>query len=113
MGFKVGNGQRVKFWNDRKGRGIALKTDPDWVLEEVEAFFRRLQGQDISREVEFEEKARSLHEDITKHWIKKELSRLQNLIDRANEKGCRSEYPLLIYCNITIYAECYYRMFML
>ncbi|KAL6329245.1 hypothetical protein AAG906_014857 [Vitis piasezkii] len=42
-------------------------------------------------------KARSLHEDITKHWIKKELSRLQNLIDRANEKGCRSEYPLLIY----------------
>ncbi|RVW44324.1 hypothetical protein CK203_070942 [Vitis vinifera] len=65
------------------------------------------------RQVEFEEKARSLHEDITKHWIKKELSRLQNLIDRANEKGCRSEYPLLIYCNITIYAECYYRMFML
>ncbi|WKA00483.1 hypothetical protein VitviT2T_018832 [Vitis vinifera] len=41
--------------------------------------------------VELEEKARSLHEDITKHWIEKEISLLQNLIDRANEKGWRRE----------------------
>lgn len=28
-------------------------------------------------------------------WIPKELSLLQNLIDRANEKGWRKEYPLV------------------
>ncbi|XP_043720656.1 uncharacterized protein LOC122668139 isoform X2 [Telopea speciosissima] len=45
--------------------------------------------------VELEQKARILHEDITNHWIEKELVLLQNLIDRANEKGWRrdlSEY---------------------
>ncbi|KAM7474530.1 hypothetical protein LguiB_021773 [Lonicera macranthoides] len=42
---------------------------------------------------ELEQKARSLHEDITKHWIAKELALLQILIDRANEKGWRREYP--------------------
>ncbi|KAL7205701.1 hypothetical protein ACSBR2_018599 [Camellia fascicularis] len=39
--------------------------------------------------------ARSLHEDITKHWIARELNLLRNLIDRANEKGWRREYPFL------------------
>ncbi|KAM1014481.1 hypothetical protein ACFX2C_044464 [Malus domestica] len=42
---------------------------------------------------ELEQKARLLHEDITKHWIERELVRLQNCIDRANEKGRRREYP--------------------
>ncbi|XP_022762698.1 uncharacterized protein At5g08430-like isoform X2 [Durio zibethinus] len=42
-------------------------------------------------EVELEQKARSLHEDITKHWIMKELALLQNQINRANEKGWRRE----------------------
>jgi len=28
-------------------------------------------------------------------WIATELTRLQNLIDRANEKGWRREYPFL------------------
>ncbi|KAJ8765381.1 hypothetical protein K2173_012078 [Erythroxylum novogranatense] len=41
--------------------------------------------------VELEEKARSLHEDITKHWIKRELVRIQSCIDFANEKGWRRE----------------------
>ncbi|XP_028079918.1 uncharacterized protein At5g08430-like isoform X5 [Camellia sinensis] len=36
--------------------------------------------------------ARSLHEDITKHWIARELNLLRNLIDRANEKGWRREF---------------------
>nr|XP_023928281.1 uncharacterized protein At5g08430-like [Quercus suber] len=41
--------------------------------------------------VELEQKARSLHEDITKHWIEMELVKLQKCIDRANEKGWRAE----------------------
>ncbi|CBI29668.3 unnamed protein product, partial [Vitis vinifera] len=94
---------------------IDMLVEHDLTKEECEEYRQKVKYGFYKRPtiVEFEEKARSLHEDITKHWIKKELSRLQNLIDRANEKGCRSEYPLLIYCNITIYAECYYRMFML
>ncbi|KAL6176522.1 hypothetical protein ACLB2K_053155 [Fragaria x ananassa] len=32
-----------------------------------------------------------LHEDIIKHWIPKELVRLQNRVDYANEKGLRRE----------------------
>ncbi|CAK9154887.1 unnamed protein product [Ilex paraguariensis] len=44
--------------------------------------------------VELEQKASILHEDITKHWLVREIALLQNLIDRANEKGWRREYPL-------------------
>nr|XP_011470533.1 PREDICTED: uncharacterized protein At5g08430-like [Fragaria vesca subsp. vesca] len=40
---------------------------------------------------EFEHKERELHEDITKHWIRRELMRLQNCVDWANEKGRRAE----------------------
>lgn len=29
-------------------------------------------------------------------WLSRELALLQNLIDRANEKGWRREYPFLI-----------------
>ncbi|KAL0422210.1 UNVERIFIED_CONTAM: hypothetical protein Slati_3243900 [Sesamum latifolium] len=38
---------------------------------------------------DLEQKAKVLHKDITMHRIKKELALLQNLIDRANEKGWR------------------------
>ncbi|XP_028079922.1 uncharacterized protein At5g08430-like isoform X9 [Camellia sinensis] len=41
--------------------------------------------------------ARSLHEDITKHWIARELNLLRNLIDRANEKGWRREICINFY----------------
>ncbi|XP_074294428.1 zinc finger CCCH domain-containing protein 19-like [Silene latifolia] len=41
--------------------------------------------------VELKQKASQLREDITKHWIVKELARLKNLIDRAKEKGRRGE----------------------
>ncbi|KAL6205221.1 hypothetical protein ACLB2K_022483 [Fragaria x ananassa] len=51
-----------------------------------------LSDSDFSR-VELEKKARELHQDITKHWIEKELMRLQNSVDQANEKGWRTEYP--------------------
>uniref|UniRef100_A0A1J3EUJ1 GYF domain-containing protein n=1 Tax=Noccaea caerulescens TaxID=107243 RepID=A0A1J3EUJ1_NOCCA len=38
-----------------------------------------------------EEKVRSLHEDVTKHWIARELALLQRRINQANEKGWRRE----------------------
>ncbi|KAK6805254.1 hypothetical protein RDI58_003039 [Solanum bulbocastanum] len=41
--------------------------------------------------VELEQKAKILHEDITKHRIARDLELLQKLIDRANEKGWRHE----------------------
>ncbi|CAN6475493.1 unnamed protein product [Victoria cruziana] len=44
---------------------------------------------------ELEMKALALHEDITKHRIKKEIVLLQNMVKRANEKGWRREYPFL------------------
>uniref|UniRef100_A0A0D9WGN3 Uncharacterized protein n=1 Tax=Leersia perrieri TaxID=77586 RepID=A0A0D9WGN3_9ORYZ len=47
-------------------------------------------------EAEFEEKARSVHADITNHWINRELRRLDKLIEMANEKGWRGEYPYQI-----------------
>ncbi|WVY94667.1 hypothetical protein V8G54_033755 [Vigna mungo] len=51
----------------------------------------------IQKKLDLEQKARSLHEDIIKHWIPRKLVLLQNLIDRANEKGWRREYPFMIY----------------
>ncbi|KAL4318323.1 hypothetical protein GQ457_18G008400 [Hibiscus cannabinus] len=39
--------------------------------------------------VELELKAKSLHEDITKNWIQRELVRLQGKIDFAHDKGRR------------------------
>ncbi|KAE9446535.1 hypothetical protein C3L33_21556, partial [Rhododendron williamsianum] len=55
--------------------------------------------------VELEHKAKSLHEDITNHWINRQLALLQNLIDRANEKGWRREYPFVICCKMLNVAE--------
>uniref|UniRef100_A0A6N2LYD0 PHD-type domain-containing protein n=1 Tax=Salix viminalis TaxID=40686 RepID=A0A6N2LYD0_SALVM len=46
--------------------------------------------------VELEQKAKQLHVDIKKHWIEKELVRLQKRIDLANEKGWRREYPFMV-----------------
>ncbi|PHU10244.1 hypothetical protein BC332_22104 [Capsicum chinense] len=42
--------------------------------------------------VELEQKAKILHEDITKHRIAQELELLQKLTDNANEKGRRYQY---------------------
>ncbi|KAF8050831.1 hypothetical protein N665_1868s0015 [Sinapis alba] len=43
--------------------------------------------------VEMKQKAKVLHEDITKHWITRQLIILQKRINCANEKGWRKEYP--------------------
>ncbi|XP_055816380.1 zinc finger CCCH domain-containing protein 44-like isoform X2 [Solanum dulcamara] len=46
--------------------------------------------------VELEQRAKLLHEDITKHRIAQELKLLKIRIDVANEKGRRYEYPFFL-----------------
>ncbi|KAI7755570.1 hypothetical protein M8C21_014111 [Ambrosia artemisiifolia] len=74
---------------------IRLLSDDGFSTEEVEDLCQRVKDGLLKRPtvVEFEQKARILHEDITKHWLPRELAHLQNLIDRANEKG----WPLTLF----------------
>lgn len=39
-------------------------------------------------------------------WLAREFILLQNLIDRANEKGWRREYPFLIFVRLTNFLYC-------
>ncbi|KAL5727061.1 hypothetical protein ACHQM5_000293 [Ranunculus cassubicifolius] len=77
----------------RKGFQIHMLSDEDFSEEEVEDLRKRVKDGLLKKlmTVELEGKARSLHEDLTKHWINKELIRLKYLSDRANEKGWRRE----------------------
>ncbi|KAA8545439.1 hypothetical protein F0562_020223 [Nyssa sinensis] len=72
---------------------ICMLSDDYFTEEECEDLRQNVKNGLLKRPtvVELEQKARSLHEDITKHWIVKELALLQNLIDRANEKGWRNQ----------------------
>ncbi|XP_024984885.1 uncharacterized protein At5g08430 [Cynara cardunculus var. scolymus] len=72
---------------------ICKLSDDDFSKEECEDLCQRIKDGLLKRPlvVEAEQKARLLHEDITKHWLPRELAYLQNLIDRANEKGWRRE----------------------
>ncbi|KAJ0450362.1 putative chromatin remodeling SWIB-Plus-3 family [Helianthus annuus] len=72
---------------------IRMLSDDDFSKEEVEDLYQRVKDGLLKRPtvVEVEHKAQTLHEDITKHWLPRELAHLQNLIDRANEKGWRKE----------------------
>ncbi|KAF5204415.1 Zinc finger ccch domain protein [Thalictrum thalictroides] len=74
---------------------ICMLSDDNFLEEEIEELHQRVKKGLLKRLtiVELEQKARRLHEDRTEHWIKKELILLQNLIDQANEKGWRREYP--------------------
>lgn len=72
---------------------IAMLSDGDFTEEECEDLQQMVKNGLLKKPtvVDLEQKARSLHEDITKHWIETELVKLQKCIDRANEKGWRSE----------------------
>uniref|UniRef100_A0A7N2MJ85 Uncharacterized protein n=2 Tax=Quercus lobata TaxID=97700 RepID=A0A7N2MJ85_QUELO len=76
---------------------IAILSDCDFTKEECEDLQQMVENGLLKKPtvVELEQKARSLHEDITKHWIEMELVKLQKCIDRANEKGWRAEYPFM------------------
>ncbi|RHN68056.1 putative chromatin regulator PHD family [Medicago truncatula] len=68
------------------------------VNEECQDLYQRMTNGMLKKPtvLELEQKARSLHEDITKHWISREMALLQHRIDLANEKGRRREYPFMI-----------------
>ncbi|XP_047945725.1 uncharacterized protein At5g08430-like isoform X2 [Salvia hispanica] len=68
-------------------------SDDDFSEEECEDLKRKVLAGQLERPTvgDLQQKANILHEDLTKHWIVKELALLKNLIDRANEKGWRRE----------------------
>ncbi|GAB2229087.1 hypothetical protein Droror1_Dr00023222 [Drosera rotundifolia] len=70
---------------------ISMLSNDDFSEEECEDLRQRIKNGFLEKltVVELEKKARSLHEDITKHWIAKELVLLKHRIDLANEKGWR------------------------
>ncbi|GMP63178.1 hypothetical protein CsSME_00024974 [Camellia sinensis var. sinensis] len=79
--------------NMSKDIHINMLSEDNFSEEECEDLKQKVKAGLLKRPtmVELEQKAKTLHEDITKHWIAKELALLQNLIDRANEKGWRAE----------------------
>lgn len=79
--------------NSVKDIHICMLSDDKFSEEECKDFQQRMKDGLLKRltVVELKQKAQRLHEDITKHWIARELDLLQNLIDRANEKGWRKE----------------------
>uniref|UniRef100_A0A0A0L6Y0 Uncharacterized protein n=1 Tax=Cucumis sativus TaxID=3659 RepID=A0A0A0L6Y0_CUCSA len=74
---------------------ISMLSDSDVTEEDCRDLKEKMEKGLLQRPSveEIENKARILHQDIRKNWMEKELVNLQNLIDRANEKGRRSEYP--------------------
>ncbi|XP_028800624.1 uncharacterized protein At5g08430-like [Neltuma alba] len=72
---------------------ICKVSDDDFSEEECQDLNQRMKDGLLSQPtvLELEQKARSLHEDIIKHWIPRELASLQRRIDQANEKGWRRE----------------------
>ncbi|KAK1411270.1 hypothetical protein QVD17_37817 [Tagetes erecta] len=85
---------------------IHTLSDDDFSKEEVEDLCQRVKDGLLKRPtvVEFEQKARILHEDITKHWLPREIIYLQKLINRANEKGWRKEYPFIMFTFLHLIA---------
>ncbi|KAK9947779.1 hypothetical protein M0R45_003385 [Rubus argutus] len=69
---------------------ISLLSDCDFTEEECGDFRERVENYVVRRPtvVEIEHKARELHEDLTKDWIEREFTRLQNCIrHEENQAG--------------------------
>ncbi|XP_026397233.1 uncharacterized protein At5g08430-like isoform X2 [Papaver somniferum] len=79
--------------NMSDGVQIRMLSDDDFTEEECEDLRQRVKDGQMKRltTLYVEGKARVLHQDITCHWIERELALLQNLIDRASEKGWQRE----------------------
>ncbi|XP_028554891.1 uncharacterized protein At5g08430 [Dendrobium catenatum] len=72
---------------------ISMLSDDNFEEEECEDL-RRLVKEGLFKRPnidELKEKIRAVHEDMVKHSVKKELLKLEKLIERANEKGWRKE----------------------
>ncbi|KZV27512.1 hypothetical protein F511_04563 [Dorcoceras hygrometricum] len=74
--------------NHFKDVPICMLSDDNFSEEEMEDLRDRIKVGLLKKMTiaELNLKAKMLHEDITKHWIAKEISLLQKLIDHANEK---------------------------
>ncbi|KAM7262816.1 hypothetical protein ACFE04_000499 [Oxalis oulophora] len=74
---------------------ISKLSDEDFSEKECEDLLRRMKTgwPKLLTVMELQEKATSLHQDITKQWIEKEIVVLQMRMNQANEKGWRREYP--------------------
>ncbi|KAL0643147.1 hypothetical protein Bca4012_041437 [Brassica carinata] len=72
---------------------IAKLDDSDITKEEIDDLKHKIMSGLLRQPtlVEMEQKAKVLHEDITKHWITRQLIILQKRINCANEKGWRKE----------------------
>ncbi|XP_016205373.1 uncharacterized protein At5g08430 [Arachis ipaensis] len=72
---------------------ISELSDNDFTEQECEDLRLKVKANLLQKltVVELQEKAKSLHEDITKHWIATRLTYLQNQIDRANLRGRQRE----------------------
>ncbi|KAI3873857.1 hypothetical protein MKW92_026784 [Papaver armeniacum] len=88
-------GITLQLSNMSDGVQIRMLSDDDFTEEECEDLRQRVKDGQMKRltTLYVEGKARVLHQDITCHWIERELALLQNLIDRASEKGWQREYP--------------------
>ncbi|XP_047313479.1 uncharacterized protein At5g08430 isoform X1 [Impatiens glandulifera] len=100
IGVKMGSGlgdavteTLLEVPTDRKEINLSMLSTDNFTEEECNDLRERVKKGSIKKPtvVELQEKVQQLHEDITKHWIKRELEVLQNLIDQANEKGWRKE----------------------
>lgn len=72
---------------------ISRLDDSDITKEEIDDLKQKVMSGLLRQPtlVEMEQKAKALHEDITKHWITRQLIILQKRINCANEKGWRKE----------------------
>ncbi|GAB2277272.1 hypothetical protein Dimus_011978 [Dionaea muscipula] len=72
---------------------ISMLSNDDFTEEECDDLSQKVKDGLLEKltVVELQKKASILHEDITKHWIARELVLLKNRIDLANEKGWRGK----------------------
>ncbi|XP_073226041.1 uncharacterized protein At5g08430-like isoform X2 [Cicer arietinum] len=83
----------LRLLNVPKDVPICKISDDDFSEEECQDLYQRMRNGLLKQPtiLELEQKAKTLHEDIIKHWISRELTLLRNRIDLANEKGWRRE----------------------
>ncbi|XP_065878279.1 uncharacterized protein At5g08430-like isoform X2 [Euphorbia lathyris] len=79
--------------NIMKDVHISILSEDNFSEEECNDLHQRMRNDLLKKltVVELEKKVEALHQDITNHWLAKELALLQKQIDRANEKGWRRE----------------------
>ncbi|KAK2365242.1 zinc finger CCCH domain-containing protein [Trifolium repens] len=77
---------------------ISELSDEDFTQQECEDLQQKVNTGLIPKLTvgDLQEKATTLHEDITKHWIAKRIAYLQIQIERANLRGRNKEYPYII-----------------